>query len=48
MSPIDIITEPVRADGEVVVVAGDIGWKVRLQFLEFFLGEESPGFGILK
>lgn len=37
MSPIDIITEPVGADGEIVIVAGDIFGKVGLKLFEFFL-----------
>lgn len=48
VSPIDIITKPVRADSEIVVVAGDIFGKVGLELLKFFLAKKSPSFRFLK
>lgn len=37
VSPIDIVTEPVRAYSEIVVVAGDIFGKMGLELFKFFL-----------
>lgn len=48
VSPIDIVTEPVRADGEIVVVAGDVFGEVGLELFEFILAKESPCFRFLK